>query len=133
MEGEEGGGVNVESRKGAFAVFNLWGSCDENCFKAVFVFKGGGASGGVSCRGRSDGGEEISGDVGGSSKDAPSINSMSPFPPNLEGKRERQESFIVKNNILQGLYFRKFVAHVLGKAQFIFSQASWRSHFHFCV
>lgn len=102
MEGEERGGVNVESRKGAFAVFNLWGSCDENCFKAVFVFKGGGASGGVSCRGRSDGGEERSGDVGGSSKDAPSINSMSPFPPNLEGKREREESFIVKNNILQG-------------------------------
>lgn len=41
--------------------FNLWGSCDENCFKAVLVFKGGGASGGVSCRGGSDGGGEISG------------------------------------------------------------------------
>lgn len=43
----DGGGeaerrVNVESRKGAFAVFNLWGSCDENCFKAVLVFKGAG-------------------------------------------------------------------------------------------
>lgn len=36
------GWVNVESCKGAFAVFNLWGSCDENCFKAVFVFKGAG-------------------------------------------------------------------------------------------
>lgn len=38
-DGEKGGRVNVESCKGAFAVFNLWGSCDENCFKAVFVFK----------------------------------------------------------------------------------------------
>lgn len=38
----DGGGVNVESCKGAFAVFNLWGSCDENCFKAVSVFKGAG-------------------------------------------------------------------------------------------
>lgn len=41
-DGEKGGRVNVESCKGAFAVFNLWGSCDENCFKAVFVFKGAG-------------------------------------------------------------------------------------------
>lgn len=41
-DGGKGGGVNVESCKGAFAVFNLWGSCDENCFKAVFVFKGAG-------------------------------------------------------------------------------------------
>ena len=43
-EGEKGGRgrVNVESCKGAFAVFNLWGSCDENCFKAFFVFKGAG-------------------------------------------------------------------------------------------
>lgn len=36
------GGVNVESHKGAFAVLNLWGSCDENCFKAALVFKGAG-------------------------------------------------------------------------------------------
>lgn len=41
-DGEKGGRVNVESCKGAFAVCNLWGSCDENCFKAVFVFKGAG-------------------------------------------------------------------------------------------
>lgn len=39
-DGKKGGWDNVESCKGAFAVFNLWGSCDENCFKAVFVFKG---------------------------------------------------------------------------------------------
>lgn len=39
---EKWGRVNVESCKGAFAVFNLWGSCDENCFKAFFVFKGAG-------------------------------------------------------------------------------------------
>lgn len=38
----ERGQVDVESCKGAFAVFNLWGSCDENCFKALFVFKGAG-------------------------------------------------------------------------------------------
>lgn len=37
-----GAGGDVESCKGAFAVFNLWGSCDENCFEAVFVFKGEG-------------------------------------------------------------------------------------------
>lgn len=36
------GQFSVQSCKGAFAVFNLWGSCDENCFKAVFVFKGEG-------------------------------------------------------------------------------------------
>lgn len=40
--GSAGKRVDVESRKGAFAVFNLWGSCDENCFKAVLVFKGAG-------------------------------------------------------------------------------------------
>lgn len=57
-DGGRGGRVNVESCKGAFAVFNLWGSCDENCFKAVFVFKGGGASGDVSCQGWSDRGEK---------------------------------------------------------------------------
>lgn len=39
---EKGGRVSIESRKGASAVFNLWGSRDENCFKAVFVFNGTG-------------------------------------------------------------------------------------------
>lgn len=42
--GREGGGGrgSIESRKGASAVFNLWGSRDENRFEAVCVFDGTG-------------------------------------------------------------------------------------------
>lgn len=50
MGGE--GQVDVESCKGAFAVFNLWGSCDENCFKAKGVLRMCLAKGGVTLRGQ---------------------------------------------------------------------------------
>lgn len=40
--GEKGGRGSIESRKGASAVFNLWGSRDENRFEAVSVFNGTG-------------------------------------------------------------------------------------------
>lgn len=59
-----GGGrrVNVESRKGAFAVFLIFGAVVMKIASKLFLsLRGGGASGGVSCRGGSDGGGEISG------------------------------------------------------------------------
>ena len=102
----ERGQFSVQSCKGAFAVFNLWGSCDENCFKAVFVFKGEGylkmclAKDGVM-------GEKWVENVRDSSKGAPLINSRSPFPPNLECKWKRQTEFTV-NSKKSFQYFEKY-------------------------
>lgn len=62
--GGQGRRVDVESRKGAFAVvfFLIFGAVVMKIASKLFLsLRRGGASGGVSCRGGSDGGGEISG------------------------------------------------------------------------